>query len=112
MRIAVPVTEGKLSQHFGHCEAFALYDVDAETRKVVARTTLPAPEHEPGLLPRWLAENGANTIVAGGMGGRAKDLFAQQGIEVVVGAPPEAPEEIVQRYLAGTLVTGDNECDH
>jgi ATP-binding protein involved in chromosome partitioning len=43
------------------------------------------------------------------MGQRAQGLFAQNGIAVVVGAPPE---KIVSLFLEGTLVTGENSCDH
>ena len=31
---------------------------------------------------------------------------------VVVGAPAEAPEQLASQYLAGTLVSGANVCDH
>ena len=55
-----------------------------------------------GLLPAWLADKGATVIIAGGMGQRAQSLFQAQGIQVVVGAPSEAPEEIVGHYLGGT----------
>ena len=112
MRIAIPVVQGKLSPHFGHCEAFELVDVDTDARLVLRRQTVPAPDHQPGLLPRWLADQGANMIIAGGMGSRAQSLFAQQNIEVIVGAPSEEPAGIVEQYLAGTLATGGNVCDH
>ena len=112
MRIAIPVVNGELSAHFGHCEEFALLDADRESKTITSTQTLVAPPHEPGLLPRWLAEKGTDMIIAGGMGGRAQALFAEQGITVVVGAPAEAPETIVRSYLAGTLQTGDNVCDH
>jgi predicted Fe-Mo cluster-binding NifX family protein len=46
------------------------------------------------------------------MGQRARDIFTQQGIEVVVGAPVETPEKLVADYLAGTLQVGNNACDH
>jgi predicted Fe-Mo cluster-binding NifX family protein len=112
MRIAVPVSGGRLSPHFGHCEVFSLIDVDETTRALVKVDQVEAPEHEPGLLPRWLAERGVTVIIAGGMGGRAQALFAERGIEVMVGAPSEAPEAVVAAYLGGTLVTGENVCDH
>ncbi|MBN1423956.1 NifB/NifX family molybdenum-iron cluster-binding protein [Candidatus Fermentibacteria bacterium] len=112
MRIAIPVAEGRLCAHFGHCQQFALVDVDTATKTVTKQEALPAPPHQPGLLPRWLAERGATMIIAGGMGGRAQGLFTQQGIEVVVGAPCETPERVVAAYLDGTLQTGDNLCDH
>jgi ATP-binding protein involved in chromosome partitioning len=112
MRIAIPLAEGKLSTHFGHAERFALMDVDPAAKVVVKREDVDAPEHEPGLLPRWLAERGARVIIASGMGRRAQDLFAEQGIKVVVGAPAETPERLVVDYLAGKLEAGENVCDH
>jgi predicted Fe-Mo cluster-binding NifX family protein len=112
MKIAIPLAEGKLALHFGHCPTFALFEVDQEKREILNRTDLPAPPHEPGLLPPWLAERGVNLILAGGMGQRAQQLFVQQGVDVLVGAPSEAPEQIVEKWLKGELVTGENYCDH
>ncbi len=112
MKIAVPLAEGKLSLHFGHCEKFALVEVDEARKKIVRREEIDAPPHEPGLLPRFLAGKGAGVIIAGGMGQRAQTLFAEQGIRVVVGAPAEAPEKIVADYLNGTLKTSGNACNH
>lgn len=112
MKIAVPLTDGQLSMHFGHCEQFALVDVDDQTKTVGSVSLLLPPPHEPGVLPRWLHEQGATVIIAGGMGGRAQMLFDQQAITVVVGAPVDAPESLVRQYLAGTLKTGRNVCDH
>jgi Mrp family chromosome partitioning ATPase/predicted Fe-Mo cluster-binding NifX family protein len=112
MKIAVPVSDGKLSMHFGHCERFAMLDVDPGKKEILGRVDLDAPPHEPGLLPRWLADKGANLIIAGGMGRRAQDLFSDSGIRVIVGAPAGSPEDVVRDYLAGTLETGGNVCDH
>ena len=112
MRFAIPLADGKLAVHFGHCASFALLDVDPSTNEVVARQDVDAPPHQPGLLPPWLAERGVNRIIAGGMGQRALSLFAEQGIEVIVGAPIEAPEQLVAQSIAGTLSVAGNACDH
>ncbi len=112
MRIAIPLVEGKLCMHFGHCGQFALLDVEEATKTITGTTKLDPPAHEPGVLPRWLNEQGATVIIAGGMGQRAQSLFAGQGIKVVVGAPAEVPEVLVNAYLAGTLTSGHNACDH
>jgi predicted Fe-Mo cluster-binding NifX family protein len=112
MKIAIPLAEGKLTAHFGHCASFAMIDVDTETKKILNREDIAAPEHQPGLLPPWLAERGANVIIAGGMGSRAQELFAAQGIKVLVGAGAEMPEKLVTDFLAGTLQVGANVCDH
>lgn len=112
MRIAIPVVQGALSPHFGHCETFEFFDVDTDGKTISGQQSLAAPDHQPGLLPKWLAEQGANMIIAGGMGSRAVQLFTQAGIDVIIGAPREAPEAIIEKYLAGSLETGDNVCDH
>ncbi len=111
-RIAIPLTEKRLALHFGHCEEFALVDVDEEKNEILNTEFAPAPPHQPGLLPQWLAERGAGMIIARGMGQRAQALFQQQGIEVMIGAPSDAPEAVVQAYLDGVLETGANICDH
>ena len=111
-RIAIPTSRGLLCPHFGHCDEFTLVDVDTEKNEIIGTEVVQAPDHEPGLLPRWLHEKGADLIIAGGMGARAQGLLAQNGIGVVVGAPCAAPDAIVSSYLSGTLQTGGNLCDH
>lgn len=112
MRFAIPISNGVLCAHFGHCEKFALIDADTENKIITAQETITAPEHQPGLLPRWLAGKKADFIIAGGMGMRAQNLFTENGIQVVVGAPVDSPENLVASYLEGTLRPGDNICDH
>ncbi len=112
MKIAVPLAEGRLTMHFGHCEQFAILTVDTQDKKVLETETLVPPPHEPGVLPRWLHELGAEVIIAGGMGQRAQQLFEENGVTVVVGAPAQGPEQLASAYLNGTLQTGDNICDH
>ena len=53
-----------------------------------------------------------SVVIAGGMGQRAQQLFVENSIKVVVGAPAETPEKLVADYLAGTLQSGTNPCDH
>jgi predicted Fe-Mo cluster-binding NifX family protein len=112
MRIAIPLTNGQLAQHFGHCEYFAFIDVDTTKKQILGSAQEAAPEHEPGLLPRWLRDRGVTVVIAGGMGPRAQTLFAQAGVEVLTGAESREPETIVRDYLNGALVTGANTCDH
>jgi ATP-binding protein involved in chromosome partitioning len=110
LRIAIPVADGKLSPHFGHCTVFALFEV--RDKQIVRKEIAPAPAHQPGMLPNWLHEKGANVLIAGGIGMRAKVLLEQSGIQVIIGVAPEEPETVVYSYLAGTLQDGANLCDH
>jgi len=110
MKFAIPLAEGKLTAHFGHCQEFSL--VVVENNQIKSKETLVPPPHEPGVLPKWLHEQGADVIIAGGMGARALDLFAQNNIKVIVGASALAPEQLVKQYLDNSLQTGANVCDH
>ncbi|MCP4131432.1 MAG: ATPase [bacterium] len=112
MKIAIPTSEGKLCMHFGHCEQFAILDVNKETKEIIREEYITPPPHEPGLLPRWLAEKGANCIIAGGMGSRAQNLFKENKIDVITGSSVNTPAEIVTAFLNDSLVTGTNTCDH
>jgi predicted Fe-Mo cluster-binding NifX family protein len=109
-RIAIPTSEGKLDGHFGHCKQFAM--VDIENQSISEITYLDAPPHQPGLLPRWLAERGATDVIAGGMGQRAIQLFNDRGVNVFVGAPILSPDELVHGFLNKTLEFTANYCDH
>jgi MinD superfamily P-loop ATPase/predicted Fe-Mo cluster-binding NifX family protein len=112
MIIALPIADGTLCSHFGHCERFALVEVNETERSIVKVTEEVPPPHEPGVLPRWLRERGADIVIAGGMGERAQQLFARHGVEVVVGAPADTPENLASAYLNGMLEAGRNACDH
>lgn len=112
MRIAIPLMDGHLAQHFGHCQEFALMDVDPVAKTITAATEVGAPEHKPGHLPLWLKEQGVTLVIAGGLGSHAQAIFSSSGIGVITGASAERPETLVRAYLEDTLVTGDNACDH
>ena len=111
-RVAIPIEENRLSVHFGHSQRFALIDVDTESKQVLARQDVDAPEHQPGVFPRWLAANGARLVIAGAMGTNAQHLLAQAGIRVLTGAAAETPENLVEAYLEGKLRLEQKICDH
>jgi ATP-binding protein involved in chromosome partitioning len=110
MRIAIPVTGGLVSPHFGRCEEFLLIDV--EGGEVKNRFSGVPPSRERGAIPRWLNEQGADVIIASGMGARAQSLFNEQGVQVVLGVAGSSPDEVVDLYLKGALEAGENVCEH
>jgi ATP-binding protein involved in chromosome partitioning len=108
--IVIPVADGKLSPHFGHSEAFAF--IETEQGKIVGTEMKTPPPHEPGVLPSWLYEQGADVVITSGMGEQAQQMLREKGIEVILGAPLDSPESIANQFLSGSLVTGNNACDH
>jgi Mrp family chromosome partitioning ATPase/predicted Fe-Mo cluster-binding NifX family protein len=109
-KIAVPVVGGMLSSHFGHCEEFMFATV--ENGKVTKIENLVPPPHEPGVIPNWLAQQGATVVLVGGMGERAQEILQSRGVAVLCGVQPDQPLEIVNRYLERNLTVGGNSCNH
>ena len=112
MKIAIPLSGDRLHQHFGHCDKFALIDVAQGSREVTSQTELEAPQHEHGLLPKWLKERGVTHVIAGGMGGHARTLLLESSIQLITGAPSEIPAVLVKRYLDGDLESVERSCGH
>lgn len=110
MRIAIPVVDGKISAHFGRCEVFHLYDINDESKEISKPDAVESPRHQPGVLPGWLKELGANAIITGGMGQRAYQLFADKNIEVISGVKTDDPYQAVVDYLAGSIESSDELC--
>ncbi len=107
MKIAVATDAKQVGGHFGHSEGFTIYST--EGTKITDQIYVKNPGHQPGFLPVFLKEQGADVIIAGGMGGHAQTLFAQNGIEVIVGAEGDC-EQAVQSYLNGSLKSTESVC--
>jgi predicted Fe-Mo cluster-binding NifX family protein len=110
-KIAVPVDLlGVLDGHFGHCKLFSLFHT--EDGNIVNEEKVVPPPHEPGVLPKWLAELGVTDVLAGGMGNRAIQIFNQHNVNVFVGAPQLKAADVVNGFLTQSIEFTANYCDH
>ncbi len=109
-RIAIPLENGVLCAHFGHCQQFAIVEVVNSIITDIKEVT--PPDHVPGLYPRWVAQFGVTDVIAGGMGQQAIELFNQQNINAFVGAPTKTARDLVSDFIAGKLQLSANYCDH
>lgn len=110
MKIAVASEQNMVTEHFGHCINFNIFEV--EENKIMKVESVLNPGHKPGFLPLFLHDQGVNVIIAGGMGGGAVDIFNQKGIEVILGATGLA-KDAVEQYLKGELASTGSIChDH
>ena len=110
MKFAVPTLNDELTAHFGHCEKFAV--IETENNTVIKEEFVSPPVHQPGVYPSFLADLGVDIIIAGGMGQKARNIFAAHNIQVCIGVAQGSPRELVEQYLADRLETGQNLCDH
>jgi len=111
-KVGVPVENGLLSLHFGHCREFEIVEVDLDQKEVISRQKETAPYHEPGALPKFLKERGVDVIIVGGIGSRASLLFEEMGITVIKGVSVCSVDRAIEDFLNNSLKTGANICDH
>jgi predicted Fe-Mo cluster-binding NifX family protein len=52
---------------------------------------------------------GVNVMIAGGMGGRAINLFQEYGIQTIVGIQGDI-DDVIEQLLAGKLEGGESLC--
>lgn len=110
MKIAIPTENGKLCSHFGHCESFTFADVDMQTKEIKNIENKIPEEGISCQSASWISEQGANVILAGGMGARPLGIFAQNGVKVIAGCPELPVEDVIKEYMNSTLATGENSC--
>ncbi|MFO7815530.1 MAG: NifB/NifX family molybdenum-iron cluster-binding protein [Halanaerobiales bacterium] len=108
-KIAVPTNQGKVAQHFGRCPEYTIIEV--EGCEIQSSNVIENPGHQPGFLPKYLNGLDVDTVLAGGMGRRAYDLFNKNNIEVVTGAKGFV-EDSIEAYLNNELDTDSDICDH
>jgi FKBP-type peptidyl-prolyl cis-trans isomerase 2/predicted Fe-Mo cluster-binding NifX family protein len=107
MLVAIPSDspgglEARISDHFGHCDVFTM--VKVEEQQVESVAVLPNGAHEGGqcMAPVMLLKaQGAEALVAGGMGQRPLSGFQEVGITVYFKAGAETVRDAVELLIAG-----------
>ena len=109
-KIAVTFDNGMVFQHFGHTEQFKLYET--ENGKIVSSQVISTAGQGHGALAAFLAANGVDVLICGGIGGGAQAALAEAGIRFY-GGVQGAADEAVAALLAGTLgYDPDVRCAH
>lgn len=107
MKIAISTDNNYVSAHFGRCPSFTIVEIDGE--KILGKETVDNPGHQPAFLPQFLSDLGVKCIIAGGMGLRATGLFAEKGIQTLVGISGPV-DEVIDKLVKGTLEGGESLC--
>ena len=106
-KIAIASEYEAVTEHFGHCKNFMIYQV--ENNKIINKESIPNPGHKPGFLPLYLADLGVETIISGGMGAGAIEIFNEKGVSVILGATGHV-NEIINKFLKGNLQSSEIAC--
>lgn len=110
MKVAVTYENGEIFQHFGHSEAFKLYEVEGNEVKASEVVNTNGSGH--GALAGFLQERNVEVLICGGIGAGAQNALAQAGIKLYGGVSGSA-DDAVQALIDGTLAYNpDVKCDH
>lgn len=112
MIIAVPTRNGRVDDHFGHCDFFTLYIVSHD-KTVRGRNLLTAPEGcgcKSNLI-ELLMRNGITHMLAGNMGEGAYRRLRDSGIRVFRGCSGDA-DSLVTAFLNGVVQDSGEACTH
>lgn len=110
MRVAVTYENGSIFQHFGHTQEFKFYDI--EGKEIIKEQIISPTGGGHGALAGFLTENGADTLICGGIGGGAQVALAEAGIQLYGGVSGSA-DEAIRALLAGNLdYNPDVHCSH
>ena len=107
MRIAIPLKQNKFSLNFSACDQFAFIEIKKGTRQILDAQYKTPLSFNLDALPRWIRENEVDLILAGGMGQRAKEIFAQNQIDVRVGFLNGSIKEVIEKFIESQLSRGE-----
>lgn len=109
-KIAVTYENGQIFQHFGHTQAFKIYEI---TDGQISRTEVVDTNGSGhGALAGFLMQRGVDTLICGGIGGGAQVALAGAGIRLYGGVRGDA-DAAVNALLSGNLGYDPNvHCDH
>lgn len=104
MLLAIATDGSDVAGHFGHCEVFTIFNTDTG-----GYSLLRSPEHQPGALPLFLKDNGAEIVISGGMGERARTLLESVGIQVYTGVNMSV-RQAVDLFVSNRLSSSGEFC--
>jgi predicted Fe-Mo cluster-binding NifX family protein len=100
-RVAIPVTNEQLSEYFGECSHYEIFEIDGEiTDRKESKFPAGAVVTE---LPDWLEEKGITDVITFKVNPKIINLFASKKVNLFVGVPIDSPEKLIEAYLQGKL---------
>lgn len=100
-RVAIPVFNDKLSENFGQCSSYQVYDIndgniDSHSVKVPSGKSILS-------LPKWVARQGITDLIVHKIDRKIITLFAGNKVNLFVGVPVKSPVILIEDYLNGHL---------
>ncbi len=110
MKVALSTKNNMVTEHFGHCDYFIVYEI--EDNKILGSSLIKNPPHQKGHLPKFLKEQGVNVVIAGGIGQMAVNMLKNLGIECFMNVCGEA-DTVIKKFMNNELNSNGEPCtDH
>lgn len=106
LKIAVPVENNTVNQHFGKAQQFCLYEMEGNT--LISQSTIQSEQTGHVAQCKLLKENKINVVLCGGIGAEALSLLLKEGIVVYPGLQGDV-NVVVASYLDGQMAMATNE---
>ncbi len=109
MKIALPVHNGSVNEHFGHSENFTVYTISPEK---TIESSSPVVSEGCGChsgIAEILAGQGVSIMLAGNIGAGAINHLNEYGIQVVRGCYGQA-DDVVAEFLKGAIIDNEQVC--
>ncbi|MCK4551927.1 MAG: NifB/NifX family molybdenum-iron cluster-binding protein [Tenericutes bacterium] len=108
MRVALAIDNDMITQHFGHCEYFVVYEV--ENKEIKGSEIYKNPPHQKGFQPKFLKENNIDVLITGNIGQMAVNLMNNFGIQCIKGVNGNLVD-VINAYVDGSLESNDTVCN-
>lgn len=112
MKVAIPTRNNVVDDHFGHCEAYTVFTIDANN-KIEKSEILPSPKGCgcKSNIASILKDEGVNVMLAGNMGTGALNVLTNHGINVYRGCSGDV-NLLVETFINGSVEDSGEGCHH
>ena len=109
MKLAIPTRDGRVDDHFGHCDHYTIFTING--KEIISREDLPSPQGcgcKSGIAAD-LERIGVEVMLAGNMGEGALNKLSAHNIRVIRGCRGDI-EAVVSGFLAGFILDSGVGC--
>ncbi len=100
-RVAIPLVKDRLSEYFGKCSYYEIFEID---QKTIKSSKIGIPSHQDlTKIPDWVIEKGITDVIIHKMDKKVFSLLAETKINLFVGIPIDSPDAIIKGYMSGSL---------
>jgi len=113
MKIAIPIENEEVFQHFGHTSVFRIFDVMDDGSRTTEDVSVQVEGHD--AVAAWLQEQKVQLVICGGIGDGAVSALRENGILLCSGASGNAEQcleaflRYAEQYESGATCPGHSE---